>query len=93
MYGIESKENFKLEVAALLDRIKRKINATATFIHAYNSQNKNIITKLGVLKIQEFRMKDALEWLDTMGNKEWQEHKKNLHNDFKVANDTLNAIA
>jgi hypothetical protein len=90
MHGIESKENFEMEVGALIIRIRRHIDASTTYVDAYASHpNKKIATEIATLKIHEFRMKEAQEWLDKMEMKEWLKNKKALQMEFQITNQLL----
>ena len=90
MYGIEKKENFEMEVGALLIRIRQHIDASTTYVDAYASHpNKKIANEIAILKIHEFRMKEAQEWLDDMEMNEWLKNKKALQNEFRIANQLL----
>jgi hypothetical protein len=90
MYGIENKSNFEMEVGALILRIRRHIDASTTYVDTYSSHpNKKIADDIAILKIHEFRMKEAQEWLDNMEINEWLKNREALQNEFQIANQLL----
>lgn len=83
MYEIENKENFEMEVIKLITRIRRRVDAYL------NHPNQKIANDITILKIHEFRMKEAQEWLNKMEMNEWLKNKKALQKEFQIAKQLL----
>lgn len=85
-YSLASKDEFKMEIISLLKKIGTKINSSSSKITTYNkTPSKSKIASIGILKIHEFKLNEALEWLEEMTDTEWIEYKADLHRDFKAA--------
>lgn len=90
MYAIRNKEKFEAEVGELIIKIRRHIETSITHIDTHASyHDKKIVNNIINLKIHEFRMKEAKEWLDQMEINEWLENKKALQKEFQNARQLL----
>lgn len=89
-YSTGSINEFKMEVISLMKKIKGRIDATASLVKInYGRPSKELATKLSVLKIHEFKLKEILKWMEEIDEAEWMENKTDLIKDYEAAYDVF----
>ena len=91
MYAIESKDNFRLEAIALLGRIQAMLAGKSSNVDANVDEqpSKAIATNMSILSTHEYKIKEAITWVESMSNPDWVEYKADLQKDFEEANKAL----
>jgi len=82
-YSTANKEQFKMEVISLLEKmINQIVNLTSKASASNRAATNNTATSLGVLKMHEYKLNDMLVKLEDMTDTQWVESKEELVKDF-----------
>ncbi|MEM6967159.1 MAG: hypothetical protein AAF573_20520 [Bacteroidota bacterium] len=85
-YSMANPEEFKMEIISLKRRIRNEIDMVASDYNTNPSPlEKQSKTRMGVLKVHEFRLKEMLEMVENMDTEEWKTYKKDIKEDFDAA--------
>lgn len=86
-YSINNKDDFKAETHSLLNTIRDQISTISAQINNDLASSSKLESqqKMSVLKIHEYKMKEALDWFHLYTDKTWDSVKATMQEAFKEA--------